>query len=126
MNVPKNVWSFEILLYTSLLLDVLSVAFEDRMPGPGVSEQMIMARALYAMAMLALVFFLIWFAANRRKGWPRWVLSALFALSLPSLAQAIAVRGLGLSVIVDILSGVLTAWGLYLAFTGDAKDWFDA
>lgn len=126
MNVPKNVWSFEILLYASLLLDALSVAFENRMPRPGVSEQMIMAQALYALAMLVFVFFLIWFAANRRKGWPRWVLSALFALSLPQLAQAIAVRGISFSVVVDIVSAVLTAWGLHLSFTGDAKDWFDA
>ena len=53
-------------------------------------------------------------------------LAALFALSLPQLAYAIAVHGIGFGVIVDILSSVLTAWGLYLSFTGDAKDWFDA
>ena len=126
MNVPKNVWSFEILLYASLLLDALGVAFADRTPKPDVTEQMIMSRSLYAVGMLALVFYLIWFAANRRKGWPRWVLSALFALSLPQLAYAIAVHGIGFGVIVDILSAVLTVWGLYLSFTGDAKDWFDA
>ena len=126
MNVPKNVWSFEILLYASLLLDALGVAFADRTPRPDMTEQMIAARVFYALAMLALVFYLIWFAANRRKGWPRWVLAALFALSLPQLAQVIVVHGIGFGVIVDIVSAVLTAWGLYLSFTGDAKDWFDA
>ena len=126
MNVPKNVWSFEILLYASLLLDAVGVAFADRTPRPDMTERMIMARVVYAAAMLVFVFWLIWFAANRRKGWPRWVLSVLFALSLPQLAQVIAVYGIGFGVIVDILSAVLTAWGLYLSFTGDAKDWFDA
>ena len=126
MNAPKNVWLFEILLYASLVLDTLGVAFADRDPTPSETEQMILARTLSALAMLLLVFYLIWFAANRRKGWPRWVLSVLFALSLPSLAQAIAVQGIGVAVVVDMISAVLTAWGLYLSFTGDARDWFDA
>ena len=126
MNVPKNVWSFEVLLYASLLLDALVVAFSDRSPAPDETAQMVTARTMYALGMLAFVFYLIWLAANRRKGWPRWVLSALFALSLPQLAGVIVMRGVGVGVIVDIVSAVLTAWGLYLSFTGDAKDWFDA
>lgn len=125
MNVPKNVWSFEILLYASLLLDALVLAFADRTPTTAETEQMILTRMMYAVGMLAFVFYLIWLAANRRKGWPRWVLSGLFALSLPQLAYVIAVRGIGFGVMVDIVSAVLTAWGLYLSFTGDAKDWFD-
>src|SRR5437868_5556938 len=32
MNVPKNVLWFEVLLYLSLTLDALSVAFQDRTP----------------------------------------------------------------------------------------------
>jgi hypothetical protein len=126
MNVPKNVWSFEILLCASLLLDALSLAFADRTPRPGVTEQMITAQAIFAAGMLVLVFCLIWLAARRRKGWPRWVLAVLLALSLPQLAQAFAVRGFGLGVVVDTVSALLAAWGLYLSFTGDARDWFDA
>ena len=126
MNTPKNVWWFEILLYASLVLDALTVAFDDRTPTPELSEQMITVRTIYALVILVLVFVLIWLAARRRKGWPRWVLSALFAVSLSSLAQMIAEQGLGLSVFVNIVSSVLTALGLYLSFTGDAKDWFDA
>ena len=34
MNVPKNVLWFEVLLYLSLTLDALSVAFQDRTPSP--------------------------------------------------------------------------------------------
>jgi len=126
MNVPKNVWSFEILLYASLLLDALSLAFENRMPRAGVTEQMITAQALFAVGMLVFVFYLIWLAARRRKGWPRWLLVVLLVLSLPQLAHVIAVRGVGVGAVVDTVSAVLAAWGLYLSFTGDAKDWFDA
>ena len=32
MNVPRNVLRFEVLLYASLMLDALSVAFQDRTP----------------------------------------------------------------------------------------------
>ena len=32
MTVPKNVLWFEVLLYLSLTLDALSVAFQDRTP----------------------------------------------------------------------------------------------
>jgi hypothetical protein len=126
MNVPKNVWSFEVLLYASLLLDALSLAFEDRTPRPGVTEQMITAQILFAAGMLVFVLYLIWLAARRRKGWPRWLLAVLVVLSLPQLAHVVAARGVGFGVVVDTVSAVLAAWGLYLSFTGDARDWFDA
>jgi hypothetical protein len=126
MTVPKNVWWFEILLYASLMLDALSMAFDDRTPRIGVSEEMITARTFYALAILSLVFYLIWLAARRRKSWPRWVLSGLFALSVSSLVQVIAVKGIEFGTFIDIVSSVMTAAGLYLSFTGDAKDYFDA
>ncbi|HXI07471.1 MAG: DUF6962 family protein [Bradyrhizobium sp.] len=126
MTVPKNVWWFEVLLYASLLLDTLSVAFYDRTPSPEVTEEVMTAQTYYALAMLGLVFYLIWFAARRRKSWPRWVLSGLFARSVASLIQVIAINGIEFGTFVDIVSNVLTALGLYLSFTGDAKDWFDA
>jgi hypothetical protein len=126
MTMPKNVWWFEILLYASLLLDALSMAFDDRTPRLGVSEEMITARTLYALAILSLVFYMIWLAARRRKSWPRWVLSGLFALSVSSLLQVIVVKGIEFGTFVDLVSSVMTALGLYLSFTGDAKDYFDA
>src|SRR5262245_38515281 len=126
MTMPRNVWWFEILLYASLLLDALSMAFDDRTPRLGVSEEIITARTLYALAILSLVFYMIWLAARRRKSWPRWVLSGLFALSVSSLVQVIAVKGIEFGTFVDLVSSVMTALGLYLSFTGDAKDYFDA
>ena len=67
MNVPKNVLWFEVLLYLSLTLDALSVAFEDRTPTADMTEQMItVATVIYALLILLLVYF-VWLAAQRRK-----------------------------------------------------------
>ena len=126
MNVPKNVWWFEVLLYASLVLDALSVAFQDRTPTAGLSEQMINVSTLLALGLLVLLFYCVWLAARRKKSWPRWALAGALALSLISLAQVIGERGIQFDVLVDIVSCALTAWGLYLSFTGDARDWFDA
>jgi hypothetical protein len=125
MTVPKNVWWFEVLLYASLTLDALSVAFQDRSPTVTMTEQMINVATLMAAAMILLLFYLVWLAARRRKNWPRWVLVAALALSLVSLVQVISESGLQLDSAIDAVSCALTALGLYYAFTGDAKDWFD-
>ena len=125
MNMPKNVWWFEILLYASLVLDALSVAFQDRTPTMRMSEQMIDGAVLVALGLLLFLFWCVWLAAQRRKSWPRWVLLVALVLSVLSLAQVIAGRGMQFDVLVDTVSCALTAIGLYLSFTGDAKDWFD-
>jgi len=39
MNVPKNVLWFEVLLYLSLGLDALSIAFQDRTPSEEMTER---------------------------------------------------------------------------------------
>jgi drug/metabolite transporter (DMT)-like permease len=126
MNVPKNVWWFEVLLYASLVLDALSVAFQDRTPSPRMTEQMINVSTWLALGLLLLLFYFVWLAARRKKSWPRWALAAALALSFISLAQVIGERGIQFDVLVDTVSCALTALGLYLSFTGDAKDWFDA
>ena len=41
MNVPRNVVLFEVLLYLSLTLDALSVAFQDRSPNAERPQPMI-------------------------------------------------------------------------------------
>ena len=40
MNVPRNVLWFEVMLYLSLTLDAVSVAFQDRTPTAGMTAQM--------------------------------------------------------------------------------------
>ena len=126
MNVPSNVRRFEALLYASLMLDALSVAVQDRTPGAGVTEQMIMTSTLLAGGMILLLVYFVRLAARGRKNWPRWVLAAALLLSMISLAQIIGEKGLELDSAIEIVSYVLTAMGLYFSFSGDAQGWFNA
>ena len=126
MNVPRNVLWFEVLLYMSLTLDALSVAFQDRTPGGEMTEAMIMVATVMAGGMILLLVFLVWLAAQRRKNWPRWVLAAALVLSLISLVQVIGDGGVQLDSAIEVVSCALTAAGLYFSFTGDAVGWFNA
>ena len=126
MNVPKNVLWFEVLLYLSLTLDALSVAFQDRTPGGEMTESMIMVATVMAGGMILLLVFLVWLAAQRRKNWPRWVLAAALVLSVISLVQVIGDSGVQLDSAIEVVSCALTAAGLYFSFTGDAVGWFNA
>ena len=126
MNVPKNVLWFEVLLYLSLTLDALSVAFQDRTPSAELTEQVIMFGTVADGAMILLLVFFVWLAAQRRKNWPRWVLSAALVLSAISLVQVIGESGLQVDSAIEIVSCALTTAGLYFSVTGDAKGWFNA
>ena len=124
-SLPKNVFYFEVLLYASLTLDAVSIAFQDRTPVAEMSESTIAAANAVAACMLLLFVFLVNFAARRRKSWPRWLLTASLVFSVLSLLQILAVYGLQFDSLIEILSCALTGAGLYYAFTGDAKDWFN-
>jgi O-antigen ligase len=126
MNVPKNVLWFQVLLYASLMLDALSVAFQDRTPSADMTDGMIMIATVLAGAMILLLFYFVWLAAQKRKNWPRWVLAAALVLSIISLVQVIGDNGVELDSGIEIVSCVLTAAGLYFSFTGDAQGWFNA
>ncbi len=126
MSVPNNVIRFEVLLYASLMLDALSVAFQDRTPTPDMTESMIMTATFLAAGMILVLVYFVWLAARHRKNWPRWVLAAALVLSVISLVQIIGERGLELDGAIEIVSCVLTALGLYFSFTGDARGWFNA
>jgi O-antigen ligase len=125
MNVPKNVLWFEVLLYLSLVLDALSVAFTDRTPNAEMTEQMIMTASLMAAGLILLLVYFVWLAAQRRKNWPRWALVASLVLSVISLVQIVGESGVQLDSGIEIVSCALTAAGLYFSFTGDAQGWFD-
>jgi heme/copper-type cytochrome/quinol oxidase subunit 4 len=126
MNVPRNVLWFEVLLYLSLTLDALSVAFQDRTPSAELTEQVIMFGTVADGAMILLLVFFVWLAAQRRKNWPRWVLAAALVLSAISLVQVIGESGLQVDSAIEIVSCALTTAGLYFSVTGDAKGWFNA
>jgi len=121
MKIPNNVFWFEVLLYLSLTLDALSVAFSDRPAGGDPLGPMILNAGI--------ILLLTWFvhlAAQKRKNWPRWVLTALLVLSILSLLPILADNGIELDSGIELVSCVLTAVGLYLSYTGDAQGWFNA
>ena len=93
MNVPKNVLWFEVLLYVSLVLDALSVAFTDRTPSPEMTESMITTASVMAACLILLLVYFVWLAAQRRKNWPRWALVASLVLSVISLVQMVGEGG---------------------------------
>ena len=126
MNLPRNVFRFEVLLYASLMLDALSVAVQDRTPTGDATEQVIMANTIIGGIMILLLLYFVYLAARRRKNWPRWVLAAALILSVISLFQVIGTNGLELDSLIEIVSCILTAAGLYYSFTGDAHGWFNA
>jgi protein-S-isoprenylcysteine O-methyltransferase Ste14 len=125
MHVPRNVLWFEVLLYSSLTLDALSVAFQDRTPSADLTERMIFIGTLLDGCLILLLVFLVWLAAQRRKSWPRWVLAAALLLSVVSLLEVIGGTGLKLDSAIEIVSCALTAAGLYFSLTGDARGWFN-
>jgi hypothetical protein len=125
MNVPRHVLWFQVLLYLSLVLDALSVAFQDRTPSAAAPETTIMAATFISACMILLFAYLVQLAAQQRKNWPRWVLTAALLFSVVSLMQVIGELGLQFDSAVEVVSCALTAAGLYFSFTGDAKGWFN-
>jgi hypothetical protein len=122
MKVPNNVIWFELLLYLSLTLDALSVAFQDRstLEGDPLGPMILNA------GLILLLTYFVHLAAARRKNWPRWVLTALLVLSVLSLLPVLAENGLELDSGIEIVSCILTAIGLYCSYSGDARGWFNA
>ena len=126
MTLPRNVLWFEVLMYLSLALDALSVAFQDRTPNAEMTERMISVSTLMAACLILLLVYFVRLAAQGRKNWPRWVLAAALVLSVISLVQAIAATGVQIDSAIEVVSCALTAAGLYFSFTGDAVGWFNA
>src|SRR6202040_3869288 len=103
MKLPRNVIWFEVLLYLSLTLDALSVAFQDRTPTGEMTEQLISMATVMAGAMILLLVYFVWLAAQRRKSWPRWVLMAALIMSIYSLVETIGDVGLQLDSAIEIV-----------------------
>lgn len=122
-RLPTNIFYFEVLLYLSLLLDALSMPFREEAFDAAAGMTPPAAKLITAVLILAFVG-LVWLAAHRRKNWARMVLLAALALSVLSIAGALRIAGWQFTTVVDVVSALLTALGLYFAFTGDARDWF--
>lgn len=123
VKVPKNIFYFEVLLYLSLLIDVLSAAFLDRMPDD-VSDSTKLVVNFIAVGMTLVFVQLVWLTAHRRKSWARMILIAAMMLSVASLVTTVGETGIQFGTFADVISTVLTAFGLYFSFTGDAENWF--
>lgn len=124
-TLPKNVFWFEVLLLTSLMLDCISVAFQDRtMSDPDMSATVVTAANTMAAGLIILLTYLVWLAAHGRKNWARAVLTASLVFSIVSLTQIVGDSGFEFGLWIDIASCGLTAAGIYLSYTGDAKGWF--
>ena len=122
-TVPKNIFYFEVLLYLSLALDALSMPFRDE-SFDNLPDMSAPVGKLITAALILLFVYLIWLAAHRRKNWARMILLASLVMSLMSIVTAIGQTGLQIETFVDVVSALLTAFGLYLSFTGDAVGWF--
>ncbi|MBI5131795.1 MAG: hypothetical protein HZA66_20335 [Rhodopseudomonas palustris] len=123
-SVPRNVYWFEVLLLASLMLDCISVAFQDRTMDTGMSDSVVAAANTVAAGLIILLTYLVWLAAHGRKNWARAVLTASLVFSLVSLAQIISASGVEAGLWIDIVSCALTGAGIYLSYTGDARGWF--
>ena len=126
MTVPRNVLWFEVLLYLSLTLDALSIAFRERTPSAKMTESMILMDSVFVAGLLLLLVHFVQLAARQRKNWPRWVLSAVLVFSAMTLVRVIGANGLEFSSAVEIVSCALAATGLFFSFTGDSRDCFNA
>jgi hypothetical protein len=126
MNIPRNVVWFEVLLYLSLALGALSVAFQDRTPNGEMTEQLISMATIMSGATILLLVYFVRLAAQRRKNWPRWVLIAALIISIYSLVEVIGDTGLALDSAIEVVSCALMVAGLYFSFTGDARGWFNS
>lgn len=123
VKVPTHIFYFEVLLYLSLLLDVLSAAFLDRIPDD-VTDWARLAVNFIAVLMTLGFMQLIWLAAHRRKNWARMILLVAMMMSVASIATTLNEGGMQFGTFVDIISTALTAVGLSYSFTGDAQGWF--
>uniref|UniRef100_Q07M77 Transmembrane protein n=1 Tax=Rhodopseudomonas palustris (strain BisA53) TaxID=316055 RepID=Q07M77_RHOP5 len=125
MVLPRNVQLFAALLYASLGLDALSVAFQDRTPSGQITDGVIMMAHLIAAALIMVLVYLVRLAAEERRRWPRTLLVVSLVLSVLSLIQIVGDAGLQFDSAIELVSCALTGAGLYYAFTGDAKGWFN-
>lgn len=123
VTTPKNIIYFEVLLYLSLALDALSMPFRDD-SFENLPDMSAPVAKLITAALILLFVYLVWLAAHRRKNWARMILLASLVMSLLSTLAAIGQTGLQIDTLIDAVSALLTAFGLYLSFTGDAVGWF--
>jgi hypothetical protein len=130
--MPWNIVWFERLMYASLLLAIVVGFFVMRREAETPADEESLSPAVLVgidVALLTAFFVLwvlaIWLAARRRKGWARYVLAALFLVSLflyvRNFGEIIELPFEGALNAVHLVMGLVA---LVLAFTGGARAWF--
>ncbi|HEX3652573.1 MAG TPA: hypothetical protein VHU18_07110 [Rhizomicrobium sp.] len=130
--MPRNVRWFGWLWVASFLL-----AFPELllMPAPdaeattlGVTRSTEIKLGIGALLLLmAILFPFFRLAVWKRKNWARWVLFAIFVLSLPLLFVDHAFRADTLPLtIYGFVGTLMEAAAFYFLFTGDARAWFQS
>ncbi|MBN8981319.1 MAG: hypothetical protein J0I29_08600 [Rhizobiales bacterium] len=122
-KIPQNIFYFEVLLYLSLAIDALSMPFRDD-SFENLPDMSAPVAKLVTAALILLFIYLVWLAARRRKNWARMILMVSLALSAVSIVGTVSDNGIQIETVIDVVSAALTAFGLYLSFTGDAVGWF--
>src|SRR5437879_4941131 len=115
MIVPKNVQRFEVLLYLSILLDLLSAAFLGRDHFAGLSAAAEARVNLIVVVIVLALCGLVHVAARKRKNWARWALLAVQVLSGLSSLRAHGVSEVTAEMAVGAISTALAAAGLYFS-----------
>jgi hypothetical protein len=121
MTIPPNVSRFEILMYLSLLVIVVSgILFVS-----GEFADTAAGTAWFAGAVLLMIVtwsFIIRLAARKRMNWARWFLLILQGCGVASLLTRLIEPAGG--IVLDLAASAFGSVGLYFAFTVDAKAWF--
>jgi hypothetical protein len=124
--MPSNVTWFERLMYVAVLLGLIDIYItfrREQMAFPS-AEAWIMI--VVAAILTALYVWLIWLVARKHKGWVRYVLLVLFLLTVAAALVSLPsdLREHPVEFANNILQCIAEGVALFLAFTGNARPWF--
>jgi hypothetical protein len=124
--MPSNVRNFFWLNCSSLLLGLIIAAFIDpKLAVEGKAVGGLSYVITIQVIVYAVMLFLLWLIAFKRKNWARWVWLALFLLGSPAyIAIFKNIFGITVQGGISLLQVSLQIIALYLIFTGNAVQWF--
>ena len=127
MEMPKSIKLFEQLYLGSLVLGVIQGALMqnsmDAMPNPaGVSEAEIIG---FQIIIMIIIGSLVLLTSRKKSVVCKWIITIFFVAgmfaAIPGLAISMQQGVMGLISVIQLL---MQAWGTYLLFNSDSKDWF--
>ncbi len=130
MEMPSSIRTFEVLMYTSLLVGILTTYFRYGLLGGSMPSFSTIYPLLILLQLPTLVIAVVavWLAARSRKNWARWVLLVLFGLSsISGTASLLSLSSLSLSslsVLISLAQPILQLVALCYVFSASANKWF--